>query len=246
MRPLDRINGYAHVALRYGLEEAIFLDSVMFWYKENRANGRNFYEGRWWTYNSVAAFAELLPWWTGKQLRRIISSCKEKGALLSENYSEDRRDRTVWYTPSDELLELYGMAQPGDCICPNGQTCEPERANEPAQTGKCNIEHVETHVDPPIAPQAKGPDWTLFDSFWEAYPRKKNKEAARRAWKQINPDMELCRVMAAGLKRDKRSPGWQEEDGRFIPYPASWLRGRRWEDEDEAPPPLRGEGVEYL
>lgn len=160
MRSLDRISGYAHVAQRYGLEEAIFLDSLMFWYKENRANGRNFRDGRWWTYNSVSAFEELFPWWSGKQIRRIAASCKEKGALLSGNYNDDHRDRTIWYTPGEELLELYGLSETGNCICPNGQMQLPEGANESVQMGKCNIEHVKTHVEtytplPPM-PEADG------------------------------------------------------------------------------------------
>ena len=90
MTPLDRINGYAHVALRYGLEEAIFLDSIMFWYKENRANQRNFRDGRYWTYNSISAFVELFPWWSRKQLYRINASCKEKGAILAGNYCQSQ------------------------------------------------------------------------------------------------------------------------------------------------------------
>lgn len=243
MRPLDRINGYAHVALEYGLEEAIFLDSIMFWYKENRANQRNFYDGRYWTYNSVAAFSELLPWWSRKQIWRIIASCKEKGALLSGNYGENQRDRTAWYTPSDELLKLYGMDETGNCILPNGKMHDPKWENGLSQMGKCDIEHVKTHVEtmsPPIVPQAADPDWTLFDRFWSAYPKKKGKEDARKAWKKLNPDLELCCIMSAALDRDKRSHAWQKKGGEFIPYPASWLRGRRWEDEAEPDAPLGG------
>lgn len=157
MKSLDRISGYAHVALRYGLEEAIFLDSILFWYKENRANQRNYRDGRWWTYNSINAFVELFPWWSKKQIRRISDSCKDKGALLAENYNSDQRDRTMWYTPSDELLALYGLSDSGNCICPNGQMELPERANECAHLGKCNIEHVithvETHGDTPLPPR---------------------------------------------------------------------------------------------
>lgn len=160
MKSLDRISGYAHVAQRYGLEEAIFLDSLVFWYKENRANGRNFRDGRWWTYNSISAFVELFPWWSGKQIRRIASSCKEKGGLLAGNYNSDQRDRTLWYTPSDELLELYGLSETGNCIFPNGQMESTERANECDQMGKCNIEHVKTHVETytPLPPTAEKPE----------------------------------------------------------------------------------------
>lgn len=161
MKPLDRITGYAHVALRYGLEEAIFLDSLMYWYKENRANQRNFQDGRWWTFNTVSAFVELFPWWSGKQVRRIIISCKEKGAILSGNYNEDQRDRTLWYTPSDELLELYGMTKDGICSFPNGKMELPERADKSAQTGKCiystRSNHVETDMENPLPPKPSSP-----------------------------------------------------------------------------------------
>lgn len=170
MKQLDRISGYAHVALRYGLEESIFLDSIMFWYKENKANQRNFRDGRWWTFNSISAFVELFPWWSGKQIRRIVTSCKDKGALLSENFNNNTRDRTLWYTPSDELLALYGLSQSGNCICPFGQMDLQEQANGTAQTGKCNIEHVKTHVEThdrgPLPPKASTDEVSaVFDGY---------------------------------------------------------------------------------
>lgn len=160
MTPLERISGYGHVAIHYGLEEAIFLDSIVFWYKENKANDRNFRDGRWWTFNSVGAFEELFPWWSGKQIRRIVNSCRDKGAILVGNYNSDRRDRTVWYTPSDELLALYGLSQTGTCICQNGQMQKPERADECAQMGRplpCS-NHVETTMNTPLPPREKPQD----------------------------------------------------------------------------------------
>lgn len=50
MQPLSRVQGYGHVAKRYGLEESIFLEAVMYWYRTNRAENRNYYDGRWWTH----------------------------------------------------------------------------------------------------------------------------------------------------------------------------------------------------
>lgn len=99
------------------------------------------------------------------------------------------------------------------------------------------------------------PDWELFDRFWAAYPKKKNKASARRAWRRLAPSLDLCRTMADALEKDKQSRAWQKNGGEYIPYPASWLNGRRWEDEhepdaaahDDSPAePLRGEGVQYL
>lgn len=73
----------------------------------------------------------------------------------------------------------------------------------------------------------------LFDRFWQAYPKKRGKQDARRAWAKLNPSMELCRTMSAALTQQKQSDDWTREGGRFVPYPATWLNGRRWEDEIE-------------
>ena len=35
------------------------------------------------------------------------------------------------------------------------------------------------------------------------------------------------------LEAQKASFDWQKENGRYIPLPATWLNGKRWEDELE-------------
>ena len=257
MTSLTHISGYAHVAERYGFEEAVFLDAIVFWYRTNKAENRNFRDGRWWTYNSIKAFEEVFPWWSTKQLRRIANSCRDQGALIAGEYNEDRRDRSLWYTPGDELLALYGLAETGNCTCPNGQMHEPERAHECAQMGECNIRkpcsnHVGTNMDTPYSPPAGDapagekksgksepkykPD--TFEFFWKEYPKpgRKNRLTAVRAWDKLKPDLELCRIMLAALKRHKRSIQWTKDDGNFVPHFSAWLNKRRWEDEVEDPP----------
>ena len=46
--------------------------------------------------------------------------------------------------------------------------------------------------------------------------------------------------MGRALAVQIRSESWQREDGRFIPMPASWLNGRRWEDLGTTIPTRRG------
>jgi len=67
-----------------------------------------------------------------------------------------------------------------------------------------------------------------FDVFWEAYPKKKKKEDARKAWNTTRPNIE--NVLKA-LEWQKQSPEWFKQGGQFIPYPASWIRSHSWEDE---------------
>lgn len=86
------------------------------------------------------------------------------------------------------------------------------------------------------APKA-APDWKpeRFEGFWRMYPLKKSKQAAIRAWDSLHPDDRLLAVMGRALQRQLASPEWQrklrEEGGQGIPYPATWINGRRWEDE---------------
>ena len=74
---------------------------------------------------------------------------------------------------------------------------------------------------------------TGFDRFWNAYPRKVGKPSAQRAWRKMPPRTPYENVMA-GLERWKQTEQWQKDDGKFIPYPATFLNQRRWEDEPES------------
>lgn len=70
-----------------------------------------------------------------------------------------------------------------------------------------------------------------FDQFWSAYPKRVSKAQALKAWMTLSPDEALVGVMVAAIAAQRMSPGWLKEGGKFIPYPATWLNGRRWEDE---------------
>ncbi|QNB46839.1 hypothetical protein BR63_11275 [Thermanaerosceptrum fracticalcis] len=72
---------------------------------------------------------------------------------------------------------------------------------------------------------------SLFDQFWQAYPKKKAKGQAERAWAKLQPDEQLVETMLTAIERAKKSEEWRKENGRYIPYPATWLNGKRWEDE---------------
>ena len=240
--------------MEYGVEESIVLDSIVYWARTNRSENRNFYDGRWWTYNSINGMAEMFPWWSKKQIRRILDKCADQGALLKGNYNKDGRDRTIWYSPSDKLLALYGEDWSAKCICPNGQMHLPERADTCAQTGKplpCNNYHVNAPYNPPdnhqnnqtqkrkrkqkSAPVHK-PD--RFEKFWELYPGGGSRQRAVDAWDKLAPDDKLIAEMGAALLKQMESPLWKKGIG--IPYASTWLNGRRWTDKL---PPAQTESV---
>ena len=71
-----------------------------------------------------------------------------------------------------------------------------------------------------------------FERFWKAYPRKVAKADALKAFEKNVPGPLLETVLNA-LEKQKRSEDWTRDNGRYIPYPATWLNGKRWEDESE-------------
>lgn len=70
-----------------------------------------------------------------------------------------------------------------------------------------------------------------FDTFWANYPKKVSKQKAIESWKKLNINEKLYQEIISTLDIQKQSKEWKKDDGQFIPYPATWLNQRRWEDE---------------
>lgn len=82
-------------------------------------------------------------------------------------------------------------------------------------------------ASPPARAKSDG-----FDRFWEAYPKKVGKEAARKAFKQVKAPLES---LLTAIERQKCGDQWTTENGRFIPNPVTWLNQERWQDEVSPP-----------
>ena len=111
----------AEIAAKYGIDEAIMIHNLQFWILKNRANGKHFYDGRTWTYNSVKAFAELFPFWKQGKVRQILDSLRDKGVIVTGNYNKSTYDRTMWYAFKNESEWLNTFAEMSKWICQNEQ-----------------------------------------------------------------------------------------------------------------------------
>ena len=72
-----------------------------------------------------------------------------------------------------------------------------------------------------------------FDAFWFQYPKKVAKQDAVKAWNKIQE--EDIQSLMDGLMVAKCCNDWTKENGKYIPNAATWLNGRRWEDEYSPP-----------
>ncbi|WP_440090123.1 YdaU family protein [Pseudomonas fragariae (ex Marin et al. 2024)] len=99
-----------------------------------------------------------------------------------------------------------------------------------------NVNHIDTDTDTDtdtdknIKSSSPSAD-DLFPKFWKLYPNKKGKAAAEKAWKKLKVTDDLFTLIAQGLAKQCASLAWTKDGGQFIPHPATWLNGKRWEDE---------------
>lgn len=82
----------------------------------------------------------------------------------------------------------------------------------------------------PFAPSANALD-ARFEKFWGIYPKRKSKGAAEKVFLKLRPSEQLLQQMIDAIERAMTSVEWQKSGGEFIPYPATWLNSRGWEDE---------------
>lgn len=123
---------------------------------------------------------------------------------------EDRRRESHIPAPDMEFLPVATKRQPignqkGDKAPPN--------------ISKDNISKDNINQD------------VAFVAFWEKYPYKVGKKAAWRAWQKVSYTPELGATIMAALEAWNATPQWTKDDGRYIPHPATWINGERWDDE---------------
>lgn len=95
-------------------------------------------------------------------------------------------------------------------------------------------EHKTEDDIPPKSPS----EGDAFERFWSVYPRKVGKQSAKRAFERVKVPLE---TLVTAVERQKCSDQWTQNNGQFIPHPATWLNQGRWDDEL----PESGRGYHY-
>lgn len=72
------------------------------------------------------------------------------------------------------------------------------------------------------------PDFLLF---YKTYPKRKAPAEAWKAWKKLNGKRPPIEKIIDAINNQKQTEDWLKNNGQYIPYPATWLNGERWNDE---------------
>ena len=77
----------------YGLEESILMKHLLYWIDFNKRKGVNFLEGRTWMYQSQEDMCHHHPYWTRKQVMRILKSLINQGLILARNFNKNKKTK---------------------------------------------------------------------------------------------------------------------------------------------------------
>ena len=217
------------LAEQYGILEAVLLNHFQFWITHNAANDVHYHDGRYWTFNTVKAFADLFPYASAKQIRTALNRLIDAGVLMTGNYNKTTYDRTLWYAFTDEGLT----------ICPIRQMDAPKKKNADAQKGKpipntntttnTNTKQIKNNDQP-----AKPSDQELvneFEDLWRLYPRKQGKAKALEAYKRARKAGVDKTTVLDGISRYNAQITANKTKAKYIMQGSTWFNGKRWEDE---------------
>ena len=213
------------IAELVGINAAIIFGNIAFWIQKNEANKEHYHDGCYWTYNSKAAYKTLFPYMTEKQIRVAFQKLIDEGMIKTGCYNEKPFDRTLWYALTEKGNSM--LSKRATPFAPEGQPIpdiKPDINNNPPISPQGDKPEDKTESDPDLNTQR-------FESFWRMYPKKKDKQNAKKAWDKLKVDGELYNTIMRGLVLHCKTKEWLKENGDYIPYPSTWLNGRRWEDE---------------
>lgn len=225
----------ADIATEYGIPEAIFLCNIAFWVKQNTLNKHNCFEGKYWTYNSMSAYAGLFPYMSKSTIQRVVKHLKDEGLILTGNFNNDKFNHTNYYTLTEKGLSLVHNS-----VSRNSQNGVIEGASFNSSIFNSNTDSTDinnTDINeqiPPIIPRKDAKLNELFEQFWRAYPKKVKKQNALREFKKVKDIETLMPAILADVEFKKQTNNWKKDNGQFIPDPERYIKNERWNDVNEA------------
>ncbi len=144
--------------------------------------------------------------------------------LSGKEYRVNAEATTDWRFPVYASGEESASTRRGDV---RGLSAYREKRVESREERETQIPPVSVSPVSPANSLEQETKAAAFEVFWERWPKKEAKGAGQRAWIKI-PMAEYPAIMA-GLERWLLSDQWKRG---VIPHPATWLNGKRWQDED--------------
>ncbi len=96
------------IAIKYGVKEAIVINCFKVWIETNRANDKCLHRAvdnveRTWMRNSIKALQKTLPFWSSRQIQKVLKSIVKQNILITHCFKEYSQDRILSYAFKNEM-----------------------------------------------------------------------------------------------------------------------------------------------
>ena len=229
------------VAVKVGLAASVIYAHICYWIRKNKANEKHFYNGKYWTYNSMKAFASYFPELTEKQVRTALEKLIQANLIESANFNKTGYDRTLWYSLKEENEDCQidmpknelPFAQKGTPI-PNINQTDKQSVKKENIKKKESLElplaEMETSPKAEEKTEAKSELDEQAAKIYELYPRKAARPDAIRAIKKALKVVGYTDLYAKTQKYATAVKESQKELS-YIPYPATWFNREEYNDD---------------
>lgn len=220
------------VAERYGVNAAVILQNIGYWIKQNEANETNYFDGKYWTFNSRRAYRELFPYMSERQINIAFEKLINDGILVTGNYNKLAYDRTLW----------YALTQKGKCILrfdimENDKMSNGINQNgEPIPNINTDLKHIDKQNINIIAE---------FETLWKMYPRKQGKTKALKAYQKAIKEGVSFETVEQGIKAYCEYIKKNKVKGEYIKHGSTWFNGYCWNDEYTTKKPETEDNKKY-
>lgn len=193
------------LAKAIGLNEAIVLQQIHYWTRENR----HVIDGYSWTYNTVEEWQKQFPFWSNATIRRAVDSLVDAGLLLKRKLSQNRFDNTLWYAidrsklPRKASNDRFAQNEQIDLLISTDRIAQDEQvriAQNEQITSTENTAKTSSKTTTCLTASALQEDGLEPDLASEFLAHRKRKKAplTQRAWDAI--------------KREAAKAGWSLQD----------------------------------
>ena len=157
---------------------------------------------------------------------RTLASSRERGRATREA----KKSRS----PQISETERPGVDVRGDVDVRADVGVPSDRTWTSAATGRGRPPNQQPEPTAEPKDSSASADLEAFGAFWLTYPKRRDKEAAKRAWQaaiERGANPERIVTAAQAYARDRA-----EEDPRYTKYPATWLNNGCYDDEPDPQP----------
>lgn len=173
---------------------------------------------------------ELIPLksWTGSGLGEELIEVGMAEKRETGIYVSGTEKHFAWWFRRQEAGRRGGTARAANAKQTKANPSKPKQGQPSSSSSSSEERDTNSKQTTDVRPISS--DASAFNRFWKDYPKKVGKKAAAKAWERAKINGNLEAVLAA-VRTQLANPKWQEEGGRFIPNPATWINQGRWDDE---------------